>query len=418
MSANTPEKVQVAILGAGPGGATTSINLCQRGIPHVVLEKGVFPRDKICGDALSGKVVEVLNQLDPSFVKEIASRDPEEYIGSYGVKFAGPNGQFVDIPFKTDLTKLKDAPGFITKRIVFDNFLFNKIDRNIADVREGSTVTDVEQTPEGALITYSNNGETKQILADLVVGAEGDRSLVAKKLAKHKMDPKHYCGGLRAYYTGVTGFNENNFIELHFIDDLLPGYFWIFPLPNGEANVGVGMLTSKASSKNVNLKKAMLSAIENNPTIKDRFKNAELKGKIQGWGLPLGSKKRSISGDNYLLIGDAASLIDPFSGEGIGNALKSAMVAAEKIEEALDAGDFSASFLKAYDKKVYKQLWTELNLSHRMQQLGTTRWLLNLVINKAARSKTLQETITCMFEDIDMRSRLRSPRFYLNLIFN
>ena len=418
MSTITPEKVQIAILGAGPGGATTSINLCQRGIPHVILEKGVFPRDKICGDALSGKVVEVLNQLNPDFVEEIAAKDPEEYVGSYGVKFAGPNGNYVDIPFQTDLSTMKQAPGFITKRIVFDNYMFNKIDQNIADVRQGATVTDVEETADGVLISYKREGESRQILADMVVGAEGDRSLVAKKLAGHAMDPKHYCGGLRAYYKGVTGFNEYNFIELHFIDEVVPGYFWIFPLPNGEANVGVGMLTEKASQKKVNLKKAMLNAIENNATIRDRFKNAELVDKIHGWGLPLGSKKRNISGNRFLLVGDAGSLIDPFSGEGIGNALKSAMVAGEIIEKAIDAEDFSAAALKEYDKIVYKQLWTELKLSHQMQKLGANKWLLNFVINKASKSKTLRETITCMFEDIDMRAKFRSPKFYLNLLFN
>jgi flavin-dependent dehydrogenase len=63
------------------------------------------------------------------------------------------------------------------------------------------------------------------------------------------MEPKYYAAGLRAYYKNVTGTNEDNFIELHFIKKMLPGYFWIFPLPNGEANVGVGLLSDMVRKK-------------------------------------------------------------------------------------------------------------------------------------------------------------------------
>ena len=87
------------------------------------------------------------------------------------------------------------------------------------------------------------------------------------------------------------------------------------------ANVGAGMLTRTISSKKVNLKEAMLFAIKNNPSIKDRFHDAKIVGNIDGWGLPLGSKKRKLSGNRIILCGDAASIIDPFSGEGISNAM-------------------------------------------------------------------------------------------------
>src|SRR5262249_55250622 len=150
--------------------------------------------------------------------------------------------------------------------------------------------------------------EKKTAYCKLLIGAEGDRSVVARKLAHHNMEPKHYCGGLRAYYKGVKNFHAQGFIELHFIQELLPGYLWVFPLPNGEANVGVGMLTKAASKKKINLKQTMLKALAENPTLKDRFKDAQLIGDIKGWGLPLGSKKRKISGNNFLLTGDAASL--------------------------------------------------------------------------------------------------------------
>jgi flavin-dependent dehydrogenase len=109
----------------------------------------------------------------------------------------------------------------------------------------------------------------------------------------------------------------------------LPGYFLIFPVPNGQANVGIGMLSKYVSKNQINLKKLMLVVLES-PKFKKRFKNAKLQTKIHGWGLPLGSKKnRSISEERFLLVGDAASVIDPFTGEGIGIAMFTGKWAAE-----------------------------------------------------------------------------------------
>ncbi|HHG83299.1 MAG TPA: geranylgeranyl reductase, partial [Bacteroidetes bacterium] len=216
---------------------------------------------------------------------------------------------------------------------------------------------------------------------------------------------------------GVKGLDKDNFIELHFLKDFLPGYFWIFPLPNGMANVGVGMRSDKVAKRKVNLKLQMAEIIEKYPELRDRFADAEMVGGIKGYGLPLGSKKRKISGDGYLLIGDAASLIDPFTGEGIGNALYSGYFAALQAERDLVNKDFSAAGHLQYDKEVYTRLWSELKLSHRMQRMVNYPWLFNLVVNKAQRNKVLRETISCMFEDLDMRERLRNPMFYFKLLF-
>ena len=252
----------------------------------------------------------------------------------------------------------------------------------------------------------------------MIVGAEGRNSIVAKKLAHHKMDAAHFSAGIRAYYKNVSGMHDQNFIELHFLKDLQPGYLWIFPLPNGAANVGVGMLSKSISAKKANLKQLMLDAIATHPNIKDRFANAVMEGGIEGWGLPLGSKKRNLSGNRFLLAGDAGSLIDPFTGEGIGNAMVSGLVAARVIKKAVEANNFSAGFLQQYDRDLYKKLWAELRLSHYLQMLTSKPRLFNFVIGKASRSKELRETISCMFENVDIRKKITNPIFYLKILFN
>ena len=187
---------------------------------------------------------------------------------------------------------------------------------------------------------------------------------------------------------------------------------------DGTANVGIGMLSEVVARKKINLRKKMEEIISSHPAISERFKEASLEGSIQGWGLPLGSAKRTLSGDNFILTGDAGSLIDPFTGEGIGNALYSGMLAAETIAKAVKERNFSKEFLLEYETKLYKNIADELRLSHRIQKLAKFSWLFNFVVKKASKNKMLQETITCMFDNLDIRSRLRKPSFYFKLIFN
>jgi flavin-dependent dehydrogenase len=94
----------------------------------------------------------------------------------------------------------------------------------------------------------------------------------------------------------------------------------------------------------------------------------------------------------------------------------SGLKAAETIESLWQAKDFSGEGLNAYDQSVYRRLWPELNLSYKMQRMVRYPWLFNLIVNKANRSKTLQDTISCMFDDLELRERLRDPKFYLKVL--
>lgn len=408
---------KILIVGAGPSGTSASMFLSKAKIPHVIIDKAVFPRDKICGDALSGKVVDIFKRLDNGLL-EAADNDKERFIASWGVKFVAPNVTDISIPFTLDRSKSKFPPGFITKRLDFDSFLVDRLDKEYAELITQCSADDIIEHEDNIEVKCKLNGENFTIYTELLVSAEGTRSITAKKLAGHKMEPKHHCAGIRAYYKGVEGMHPENFIELHFLKELLPGYFWIFPLPNGEANVGVGMLTDSVSKGKVDLKKLMEKAIKENPSIKERFKNAEVIDKMRGWGLPLGSKKRKLSGNRYILLGDAGSLIDPFTGEGIGNAMLSGMVASRTIEKAVKENRYDAALLKEYDSELYKKVWGELRVSHIMQRLTKYPWLFNFVVRKISKSKTLQDTIMFMFEDVKLRAKFKNPMFYLKMIFN
>ncbi len=408
-------QTDILIIGAGPGGAATALFLAKHGISSTLVDKTTFPRDKICGDALSGKVIEVLNKLDPTLINQLHTQS-QEFLGSFGVTFIAPSGQSLRVPFKNEITETSPPPGFISRRVDFDNWLIEQVRKEpLIKLIENTELRRFEKIVSGYK-AISKSGEMFE--AKLIMAADGAYSTFAKDEAGLKTEAAHNCFGLRAYYKNVSGLDHQNFIELHFLKDFLPGYFWIFPLPNGYANIGVGMRADVVNKKKLHLKKEFDKIIANHPAIAPRFAGAEQVGEVKLHGLPLGSKKRPLSGDHYMLIGDAAMLIDPFTGEGIGNAMMSGILAAQQAKQCMETGDFSAQNLKAYNKAVYDRLWSELLLSYRMQQLVNFPSLFNFVVRKANSNVMLRETISAMFEDLDLRARLKDPKFYFKLLFS
>lgn len=409
----------IVIAGAGPSGVSASLFLSQSKVKHLVIEKASFPRDKVCGDALSGKVFSHLKHVIPSIHDDFTA-DTNHFIPSYGVRFVAPNGKNLDVPFSPGLTLSDKSPGFISKRLYFDEYIFQKcVEQPFAQIMQSTELVKLLQTEEGLILTIKHDGKESTILTKLLISAEGERSPTSRMVYQtNERDYDNFSAGIRAYYSGVTEFQSMNFIELHFIKDFLPGYFWIFPLPNGLANVGVGMLSRDVSKKKLNLKKMMEQIIEHHPIISKRFTHAKLEGKITGWGLPLGRKQQDISIERILLCGDAASLIDPFTGEGIGNAILSGRYAAQTAVKALQLGNFSAEFLKDYDQTVYKKIGSELKLSSTLLSLCRYPRLFNFVVNKANRNPELSELISCMFADIGLRKKFSNPLFYLRILLS
>jgi len=230
------------------------------------------------------------------------------------------------------------------------------------------------------------------------------------------MEPRHHAAGVRAYYSGVKDLDPQGFIELIFLKDLLPGYLWVFPLPNGRANVGLGLRSDVVKTRRADLKALMVQLLGTHPQLKERFAKAKLEGTIQGMGLPLASKRRALSGEGYLLIGDAGHLIDPFTGEGISHAMISGVYAADIAAEVLVEKDTSAKRLLAYDQRVWKRLGKELAISTRLQQMANQAWLFDFVVDRANKNPALADTISSMFTDLDMRERLKKPGFYMDLL--
>ena len=134
--------------------------------------------------------------------------------------------------------------------------------------------------------------------------------------------------------------------------------------------------------------------------------------------MPVGSKRRKSYGNGFLLLGDAAGLIDPFTGEGIGNAMYSGKFAIETAVEALNQNDYSADFLSQYENNLWDMIGNELNISSKLQKMGQNKFLLNFVIGKAAKNPEVSDIIAGMLANEVPRKRLANPLFYAKLLFS
>jgi geranylgeranyl reductase family protein len=410
-------KTDVCIVGAGPGGATTALKLSHLNIPCILVDKAVFPRDKICGDAISGKSMTILHRIDPAIMERFQAA-VHERTEVWGIRFVSPDVHILDVPFRVNYDPVNDPKqGFVSKRIDFDQRLIEEVkQRENVTLFEGVAIEEYEKTETGYRI--SSKDKSLVIETRLLIIANGAHSSFSRHHAGLVKDEKHHAGAVRAYYRNVAGMHPDGFIELHFLKDITPGYLWVFPLPGGYANVGLGMRSDYVSKRRFNLTKSMQELLENSPHLRDRFKNAEMIGKISGYGLPLGSKKQRISGNHFMLIGDAGHLIDPLTGEGIGNAIYSGFIAAEQAQKCLEAGDFSAKFMEAYDVRVTRVLGKEMEVSYRLQQIMAHPWLVNLLAKWISRSRVTIEVISRMYTDLSLRGKALTPLFWIRQLLS
>ena len=386
----TTDAFDVIIVGAGPGGCACALSLAPSGLRIALLEKDAFPRDKICGDALSPDVVNQLGMLPDGAKARFEAMACK--VGIHGVRIYSPDTACLEIGF----TRHAEEPfGYLMKRWDFDQLLFEQVKAcGAITVFENCKATQVVATGEAITLVAGD----RAFEGKMAVGADGAHSILARH-AGVAVEKPHYCAGLRAYYDNVDGLHEDQYIELHFYGDILPGYFWIFPLPDNQANVGIGMLSSALKDKKVRLKSKLDEIIHEHPNVAPRFRRAQRRGTVQGFGLPLGSKKRRISGERFVLAGDAAALIDPLTGEGIGNAIRSGRIAAAHLLKCFERQDFSASFNRGYDAAIYRMMWRELKFSRFLQTSLRRPSVFNFLARRFSRSRSLKALLTYAMEE-------------------
>ncbi|MEI6454811.1 MAG: geranylgeranyl reductase family protein [bacterium] len=398
------------IAGAGPAGCSLALCLADSGLRMAIIDKDLFPRKKICGDALSGKVLSIMKRFSGQVYQDfIASVEKEP---SWGIRFVGPNLKELDLPFTSARAGSPEPPGFVCPRSSFDNFLLKKVSAlpNVTVIQD-TKILEVTLLSEGIRVNTSRGVYTGKVIA----GADGVHSVV-RSLSQVAPSKKDHCLGVRAYFENVSGLHPENFIELIFLRKLLPGYLWIFKGPSGTCNVGLGLLHQQVISRKINLSALLLELLNNHPYLRSRFRDAKMIDRPQAHTLPLGSYRIRRSGNRFVLLGDAAYLVDPFSGEGIGNAMASGECAARAIRNCFLNNCFSESDLFAYDTMIEKRMGRELRVSTLLQRLSRSPFLFNYVVGKANKNIDLKELLSGMFTNEDLRAKLTRPAFYLSLL--
>lgn len=397
----------VIVVGAGPAGSSCATLFAKKGCKVLLVEKEKFPRDKPCGDAIGGKALSVLNKLDLE-----AELEKKGFLRNDGILFTSPAGHEVVIPLLSDSKLTK---GFICKRIDFDKMLFDNASKYCETKQNAQVVDLIFENKRVVGVKVKERDSIKEYSANLIVGADGVSSIVAKKTGLLSVSPNHFVSAVRGYFDNIAGLRKN--IEVHFLPQSMPGYFWIFPLSESKANVGVGMLLSEIQKRKINLWKLLEDCLKDK-RFQGRFENAKLEGKISGWGIPLASSKRKCSGDGFILLGDAASLVDPFSGEGIGNGMKSALIASEVLGEKILQKKLTYADCQEYEKALWQEIGNDVKSSFYMQQIGKTQFLLDLVISKAAKNQEIRNELAEMFANKEAKKKATSIFFYLKFLFS
>jgi menaquinone-9 beta-reductase len=378
------EKYDLIVVGGGPGGATCAAISGSKGKKVLILEKETFPRNKTCGDAVSRTALLLLKELglEKEFLALIHEKGEGVILNLFSNELV--TGKF----FK------ENHSGAICKRIFFDNLLFNHA-KKYAEVKEGFKVVDLLFEGEHVVGVkgISKEGESLEILSKVVIGADGANSVVSKKLGQVLMDPNHTAVAIRGYYNNLP--TTPGRIELHFLKNLIPGYFWIFPTggPEGEANVGLGMLSSSLRGQKMTMKEQLNEVLTELPQFKERFKGSCLQDPVLGFSLPMRSKKRKLAFSGALLIGDAAGLINPFTGEGIAYAMISGKVAAEFLNPLLEKDQLSYRELSKFQKVVEKEFYFNYKVANFLQKMFYYPFYLKLLPKILSKSDIIKDKV-------------------------
>ncbi len=349
------EKTDVCIIGAGPSGTATSLILTKLKIPHYIIDKSTFPRDKTCGDGLilyAYKAMKLLGEdLFNAFLKS------PKFIHSKKISLHLSNTS--NIEFKE--SDNRDMIISYAKRIDFDQFLVSHLSDTYANQLFGSGVKELKEESEGIFIKLKNG---KEILSKFVVGADGAKSIVSNKLANNKIDKKLSSTFVSAYFKDIQDLPKGNTAEIRMIYKKMLLFFYVFPLSDGQVNISLGGRSDHIKKYGINLVDDIQNIIKNNKKVKNKFINATKVGNWRGWSIPFHFGSQKISGNRFLLVGDAAGLANAFYKEGIGTGMMSGIIAAKNIDRCLKNDDFSEFSLKKYDEDLKKEFGKLLKFSY------------------------------------------------------
>jgi len=351
MTEDTPiefkDEYDVIIVGAGPGGSIAARDCAEKGLDTLVIEKRPELGTPVrCGEGLGEVWMEMAGlEYDPDWCKRETK------------------GAVVYPPNEKSLKIDPENNGYIIERKIFEKKLAEQAGRKGADYMLKTHAKRViqEENEEGeeqvkGVVVENDQGETEEYRAKIVIAADGVESKIAKSAGIDTSNPvKDMDSG---YEYEMTNLNfpeeESKYIHIWLGNEISPGgYIWAFFKEEDTANIGIGVNPTKAEKT---AKEYLDEWIKNHP---EYFKDAAITEK-KGGGIPLGEPIQEPYTNGLMVIGDAAHMVNPIHGGGMGQAMEAARIAAETAEKAIQKQDYSAELLSEFAERWWEKRGNQL----------------------------------------------------------
>ena len=310
----------VVVVGAGPAGSATALRLAQAGAKVLLLDRARFPRDKPCSEYLSPESTRVLARLGPEVLAAVEKASPAHL---RGMRVVAPSGAGVTGRFETF--------SYALPRTRFDSILLEAARASGVEVREGVKVEELiydDGAVAGVVARETRNGKRETDRASVVVGADGLRSIVARRLGK-VIRTAPYRIAFTAHVAEVRDVRDLG--EMHVGR---PGYVGFGPIGGGVTTVALVVPVKEARRG-----ERFFQELDRFPGIRGRFDSRRIVRRVLATGpFARWSRRPVAKGGGGLLVGDAADFFDPFTGQGIYSALRGAELAASAVLEHLASG--------------------------------------------------------------------------------
>jgi geranylgeranyl reductase family protein len=404
----------VLIVGTGPGGSALSIHLARQNIDVLLIDSQNFPRDKVCGDFVSPLAILELQKLGIACLDDF----PKTNLINRAALFL--NGDEI---INRPIPKVTGMPyyGRVIPRIILDEWIFRKAVNVKTKTLENTKLKNFIINTEGVIAEVISKGKPKIIRSKIIIGADGSNSTVARIYNEKKQSNFNKILAVRAYFENINGPDDQ--CDLYFTQKSFPGYHWVFPTGNGNANIGIGMVMETLPKNETHLKELLTSLIENDKGLSKRIGKGKAIGKIAGFPLSTYNPQNNIIDDRLLLLGDAAGLINSLNGEGIQYALLSARWASDTIINCVNENDFSKDALQPYDEIIENELRYDLTLSNMIIQFIRNRtlnpiWmqLLGILVDRAKVDENYAEIAGGILAGLQPANKAINPNFIISTI--
>lgn len=404
---------EVIVVGGGLAGASAAHFLARAGVDVLVLDRAKFPRDKTCAEYLSPQASRILS--DMNVLDEIERTSPARLAG---MRVRAPDGHFADGEFASThgFHPFRDY-GLAVRRIILDEIVLKGARAAGARIEELARVTDVTRDQKGrvsGVTVIAPGGKTHGLTSRFVVGADGLRSVVGKRLGlthTSRFFPKRLA--LVAHYRNVR--NVGALGEMH-VDH--KGYFGIVDVGGGLMNVAVVVPMSRAREIGEGRAEFLEQWIASRPHLAERFIGAERVEDVRATG-PFAAVSRPAWAPGAALVGDAADFFDPFTGEGMYAALRGGEMLAPFIVEALRSTPQEENgALAAYETARRSEFGGKWKLERIVGMAIAYPYFLNNAAKALSRRKEMADLLVGVAGDFIPTSLVLNPRFLFNLFIS